>query len=262
MRAEPLIEAIDGSSNLIVLSPHLDDAVLSCGALMNHACKGKSVTVATFFTEGGEPPYTYAARCYLRQTKNIHANGLFLARRAEDEAILVGAGISYVHVGLTEALFRRRTRPLLAQLPWAGKLIPELSYIYPTYRLNVIRGGISLDDFSTIRSAIDTIDHLSSGSSTLFLAPLAVGAHKDHILVRTAAELSQQRIAYYSDFPYNTRYRADASFIQRNSLVQATWSDDLDSKQPLIRAYKTQVDALFPKGKIPVVPEVYLLPRQ
>ena len=260
MRAEPLIEAIDGASNLIVLSPHLDDAVLSCGALMSHARKQVCVTVATFFTEGGPPPYSYSARSYLRETRNHHANGLFLARRAEDQAVLESAGISYVHVGLTEALFRRRTRPLLNRLPWAGRLVPELSFSYPTYRLHVIRGGISPDDVSTIRSILDTIDHLSLESSTLFLAPLAVGRHIDHLLVRTAAELSRKRVAYYSDFPYNTRYPVDPSFAQRNSLVQATWSDDLAAKQPLIRAYRTQVDAIFPRGKIPVVPEYTYCP--
>lgn len=260
IKAEPLIEAIDGVSCLIVLSPHLDDAVLSCGALMNYTRKEMCVTVVTFFTEGSAPPYTYSARRYLRQTRNNHANGLFLARRAEDQAVLNSAGISYVHVGLTEILFRRRTQPLLNQLPWASRLIPELSYIYPTYRLNVIRGGISPDDVSTIRHIRDTIDNLSPKSSTLFFAPLAVGGHKDHILVRTAAELSRKRVAYYSDFPYNLRYSVDPSFVQRNSLMQATWSHDLSAKLPLIRSYRTQVDALFSGGKIPVVPEVYLLP--
>jgi LmbE family N-acetylglucosaminyl deacetylase len=260
--AEPLIEAIDGVSRLIVLSPHLDDAVLSCGALMNHARKETSITAVTFFTEGAEPPYTYSARRYLHQTQDRHANSLFLARRAEDQAVLEGAGISYVHVGLTEILFRRRTRPLLNGLPWASRLIPELSYLYPTYRLHVIRGGILPDDVSTIRRIREIIDHLSPTSSTLFLAPLAVGGHKDHMLVRTAAELSRQRVAYYSDFPYNTRYSVDPSFVQRNSLVQATWSHDLTAKLPLIRAYRTQVDSLFPGGEIPIVPEVYLLPGQ
>jgi LmbE family N-acetylglucosaminyl deacetylase len=262
MQAEPLMEAIDGASDLVVLSPHLDDAVLSCGALMSHARKQMCVTVVTFFTVGGSPPYTRAARSYLRETRDRHSNSLFLSRRAEDQAALDGAGISYVHVGLKEALFRRRTRPLLNRLPWAVRLLPELAYNYPTYRLHVIRGGISPDDISTIRSILDTIDHLSLKPSRLFLAPLAVGRHIDHLLVRTAAELSRNRVAYYSDFPYNVRYPVDLSFVQRNSLVQATWSDDLAAKQPLIRAYRTQVDQLFPGGKIPIVPEVYLLPGQ
>jgi LmbE family N-acetylglucosaminyl deacetylase len=260
MRAELLIKAFHGVSHLVVLSPHLDDAVLSCGALMNYARKDMSVTVATFFTEGGAPPYTISARCYLRQTRCSDANKLYLARRSEDRAVLEGVTISYLHVGLTEALFRRRTRPLLSRLPWAGRLIPELSHIYPTYRLHIIRGGISPHDASTLHRIHDAIDKLSLQSATLFLAPLAVGGHIDHILVRTGAELSQKRVAYYSDFPYNMRYHADPSFVQKNALVPTTWSRDLAVKLALIRAYRTQADTLFPGGEIPTVPEVYLLP--
>jgi hypothetical protein len=260
MRTEPLIEVLDGISRLVVLSPHLDDAVLSCGALMNHARKDMPVTVATFFTEGGAPPYTLSARCYLRQTQAYDADKLYLARQAEDQAILEDAAIGYLHAGLTEALFRKRARPLLNRLPWAGRLIPELSHIYPTYRLHIIRGRISAHDTSTLRCILDTINQLSLESSTLFLAPLAVGDHVDHMLVRTAAELSRGKVIYYSDFPYNMRYRADPSFVQRNALVQATWAYDLATKLTLIRAYRTQVDALFPGGGIPAEPEVYLLP--
>lgn len=262
MPAEPLTEALDGVSHLIVLSPHLDDGVLSCGALMNHARKDMAVTVVTFFTEGCKPPYTYSARHYLRKSQYYLADSFFQARRAEDQEVLDSAGIGYVHAGLTDALFRRRTRPLLTRFPWAVKLIPELSYIYPTYRLHVIRGGIPLDDTITICHITDIMERMSPESSTLFLAPLAVGDHKDHVLVRTAAQASGKHVGYYSDFPYNTMYHADPSFVQENSLVQATWSEDLAAKQPLIRGYHTQVDALFPGGKIPVVPEVYLMPRR
>jgi LmbE family N-acetylglucosaminyl deacetylase len=260
MECQPLIKAINGTSRLIVLSPHLDDAVLSCGALMNHARTETSVTVVTFFTEGDEPPYTYGARRYLHKTRDRHANGLFLARRAEDQSVLDAAGISYIHVGLKEIMFRRRTQPLLNRFPWASKLIPELSYAYPTLHLHVLRGGICPDDLSTIRSVLETIEHLSAESSTFFLAPMGVGGHKDHILVRTAAELSRKQVAYYSDFPYNIRSSADQSFVRRNSLTRATWSQDISTKLSLIRGYQTQVDNLFPSGEIPIVPETYYCP--
>lgn len=262
MRTEPLSWALDDASHLVVLSPHLDDAVLSCGALMSSAREHMSVTVATFFTEASAPPHTFSARCYLRQTGVHDAGELYFARRAEDQAVLEGAAIGYFHAGLTEALFRRRARPLLHRFPWAGRLMPELTHIYPTYRLHIACGRISPHDADTLRRIIDRIDHLSLKSSTLFLAPLAVGAHVDHILVRTAAEMSRKRVVYYSDFPYNMRHSADRGFVQRNALRQATWSHDLSAKAALIRAYRTQVDALFPSGEIPLLPEVYLVPGQ
>ena len=48
-----LTEAIEQGVPLIVLSPHLDDAVLSCGALLIYAARRTPVTVVTLFTEAG-----------------------------------------------------------------------------------------------------------------------------------------------------------------------------------------------------------------
>ena len=67
MPVNMLTEAIEQGVPLVVLSPHLDDAVLSCGALLIYACRRTPVTVATLFTEAGSPPYTLSARRYLGQ---------------------------------------------------------------------------------------------------------------------------------------------------------------------------------------------------
>ena len=67
MNANPLEAIVDRGGPLVVLSPHLDDAALSCGAMMIHACQTIPVTVATLFTEAGPPPYTLSARRYLHQ---------------------------------------------------------------------------------------------------------------------------------------------------------------------------------------------------
>lgn len=262
MNAGPLSEAMDGVSRLVVLSPHLDDAILSCGAMLNHVRKHTPVTVVTFFTEAGAPPYTLSARAYLHQVGAHDADSIYLARRAEDQAVLGSITISYLHAGFREALFRRRGRPLLHRVPWAGRLVPELFNVYPTYRLHIIRGRPSRHDAGTLRSMTDLIDELSRQSSTLFLAPLAIGGHVDHVLVRTAAESTAAQVAYYSDFPYNLRSRADPYFVERNALVPVTWECDLAAKPALIRGYRTQVDSLFPAGEIPLVPEVYLVPDQ
>ncbi|CAM5236700.1 hypothetical protein STANM309S_01187 [Streptomyces tanashiensis] len=85
--------------------------------------------------------------------------------------------------------------------------------------------------------------------------------HADHVLVRTAAERSGRRVVYYSDFPYNQTSAADGEFIRRYRLAARAWERDLDRKAELIRGYRAQADALFPGGRIPRAPEVYLLPE-
>ncbi|SED91245.1 PIG-L deacetylase family protein [Streptomyces sp. TLI_105] len=245
---------------MIVLSPHLDDAVLSCGALLGWAGRRAPVTVATLFTEAAPPPYTLSARRYLRQIRAGDAEELFADRREEDRRVLELLGVDWRHVGLVDGLFRRlpRARPGVGRL---APLLPELAHVYPTYRLHLSRGRVSEHDAETLRVAGETIEALlPARSGGLVLAPLGVGGHADHVLARTAAERSGRRVVYYSDFPYDQTAAADAEFTGRHRLVARAWDRDLDRKAELVRGYRTQADALFPGGRIPRAPEVYLLP--
>ena len=95
----------------------------------------------------------------------------------------------------------------------------------------------------------------------LVLAPLGVGGHVDHVLVRSAAERSGARVVYYSDFPYNQRDPVYNTFIQRKDLVETRWFELAEAKAELVRAYGSQVQALFHDGHIPPVPEVFFSVR-
>jgi hypothetical protein len=48
----------------LFLSPHLDDAILSCGALLTALPARSDVTVVTIFTEASAPPHTRAATSF------------------------------------------------------------------------------------------------------------------------------------------------------------------------------------------------------
>ena len=106
----------------------------------------------------------------------------------------------------------------------------------------------------------DFIQRLAGSGPHLLLAPLGVGGHVDHVLVRSAAERSGARVAYYSDFPYNQRDPVPDTFIRRNDLVETQWFGFAEAKAELIRTYRTQVRALFQGGHIPLVPEVFFVP--
>jgi LmbE family N-acetylglucosaminyl deacetylase len=114
LRENALAGLIEQGRPVVVLSPHLDDAALWCGALMTYAVSRTSVTVVTFFTEPGQAPYTVSARRYLRQAGGRDADAVFSRLRARDRAALEPLGITCVHAGLTEALFRRRDATFLA----------------------------------------------------------------------------------------------------------------------------------------------------
>ena len=62
-RLTRLIADTEGAgSAVVVMSPHLDDAVLSCGALIAHLAARHLVTVATVFTAAAPPPWSLPAR--------------------------------------------------------------------------------------------------------------------------------------------------------------------------------------------------------
>lgn len=252
----PLLTAIGRGVPLLVLSAHLDDAVLSCGALMLHATAHTEVTVLTLFTEGRPPPYTLSARRYLHQVGARDAETLYVQRRAEDRAVLAGLGAACVHAGLTEALFR--LRPRAGRCPPAARLLPELAHLYPVYRVHITSGRVVPADAGTVTAARESVQRLAGPA--VVLAPLAVGGHVDHVLARTAAEQSGAPVAYYSDFPHNQHHQADAGFVASRDLTEAAWPRLLAAKAGLIRGYRTQVRALFPDGRIPPVPELFYLP--
>jgi hypothetical protein len=60
----------------------------------------------------------------------------------------------------------------------------------------------------------------------------------------------------YADFPYTARDPA-AEAQAADGRRPWAWADDLDAKRPVITGYRTQVDALFPDGEIPLRPETY-----
>ncbi|MGY1779808.1 PIG-L family deacetylase [Geodermatophilus sp. SYSU D01036] len=254
-----LEEVAAAGQGVLVLSAHLDDAVLSCGALLTSLARRTKVTVATLFTEAGPPPHSRAARAFLRQCTIGDAAELYAARQREDADVLAGLGVGHVHLGAPDALFRLRdVPPVVAR---AGRVIPELVHRYPTFRLDIDRGRVSRGD----RALLDRLDaelrelaeRIDAG---LVLGPVGVGRHVDHLLTRALAERLPRPTVLYADFPYVLRDAPDAAVRATPGWTPVTWDRDLDAKPVLVKGYATQVDALFPGGEVPAVPETYFLP--
>jgi LmbE family N-acetylglucosaminyl deacetylase len=248
----------DGAPALFV-SPHLDDAVLSCAALMRTMVAHAPVTVATLFSAPAPGPHTRAARTFLRQCAPglggaTESSTLFRERCREDIAVLDDLGARWVHLGHPDALFRRRRDPsgLLAR---AGKLLPELDHRYPTFRFDIALGRVSRGDRELRETLTAEVADLARGS--VVFAPLGVGRHVDHLLARAVGE--HLGAVLYADFPYTARDPA-AEAVAADGRRPWAWAYDLDAKRPAIAGYRTRVDALFPGGEIPLRPETYYAP--
>ena len=248
---------------LLFLSAHLDDAVLSCGALIEALAHRCPVTVATVFTEAGAPPHTRAARSFLRACGVADASSLYADRQDEDRAVLDALGVRHVHLGVVDALFRPRDLSSRA-LRRAGRWVPELVHRYPTYRFDIAKGRVSRGDLGLIAQLTARVcDLLAETGAEVTFAPLGVGRHVDHLITRALAvesdesDESDDAVVFYSDFPYDMSAPVDQGFVERPSLEPWTWDEAIGRKARLIRGYRTQAAALFADGHIPQRPETY-----
>ena len=244
-RLTRLIREMEGAgSAVVVMSPHLDDAVLSCGALLAHLAARHLITVATVFTAAAPPPWSVPARKQLRALGGVDAEDFFSQRRAEDREVLAGMDAAAVHLGFRDALFRR------------GRRGPA----YPTFRFDAARGRIASCDAGLAVEVGARVGEITRArEAAVVFAPLGIGRHVDHLITRRAArELGKAaQIVYYSDFPYSRTAAPEPGFIRRANLVPHPWLFGRAENASRIAGYRTQFAGLFGDGTVPTRPEIY-----
>lgn len=219
----------------LYLSPHLDDAVLSCGgAIARHVAAGEQVLVVTICA-GSPPPGTsfspFAQQQHARW--GLPPAEAVARRRAEDRAALALLGADALQLDLLDAIYRMpaayvddRTLfgPVAPDDPLAAALRPRLEAL--------------LDDHP---------------GATIY-APLGVGQHVDHQAVyAVAARLATAgaTVWFYEDVPYVLRPGAlDARLAALGGRAQ--WEPvvvplgaAVPQKIAAIAAYASQIATLF-----------------
>ena len=235
----------------LFVSPHLDDALLSCGGLLSYLAKKHDVTVATVFTEAHNQPQNLSIRRFLKLSTERDSLTLFQKRREEDAKLISNLGASCVHLGFTDALYRLRTGR-----NWWGRVISDLNFIYPFFSWQLKMGRVSGLDKPLEEQIASQIKKLVK-IYTVILAPAGIGKHMDHLLIRRVCEKYFPETVFWSDFPYNVWNNQFFSDLEDRGYQTLKWEEDLDQKIELIRTLKTQLNLLFPAGDIPKVPEYY-----
>jgi LmbE family N-acetylglucosaminyl deacetylase len=252
--AEKIIER---KNSCVFVSPHLDDAVLSCGNLMMYLNGKTDMSVLTVFTEAGGVPETLSARMFLKQCGVPNAHELFEKRREEDERVLDAIGASRKHLGFADALWRKRTGLLPRML---GRIFPEFAHVYPTYRFHITKGRVSEEEQNLMDRIKVDIDAIAAGrKDTVLFFPLGLGKHVDHVITHLVGmRFPAERTVFYADFPYCLTDKPDEAHLAKRGLRRIESDADPKEKHPLIAMYATQ--HLF-EGDIPETPEVYYVPE-
>ncbi len=185
-----------GRIHTLVLAPHFDDAAFSCGGnIRRQTAGGRRVVVVTVCAAPPSAPLSpYAASLHRRWGAETGAKQAALAmvarRRAEDEDALGLLGAEGLYLDVPDCIYRTG---------------PDGDWLYQSDA--AIFGTVAPGDAATadhIASALATLPGLSA--RTRVLAPLAVGQHVDHQLVRAAAgrAFAQRGLPprFYEDYPY------------------------------------------------------------
>lgn len=202
---------------MLALSPHLDDAIFSCGAtLARLADRGIRVALVTAFTRSVAAPSGFALTC--QTDKGVHPDTDYMAlRRAEDRAAADVLGVAdVIHLDLPEA--------------------PHRGYESPAE----LFGAPREDD--TIGRPLRA--HLSElGQPELVLAPRGLGGHVDHRrLVAAIPERWRPVTVLYRDTPYALRATTAALDAADRPVPIAA---QLDRKLDACAAYATQLGFQF-----------------
>ncbi|MGE0279328.1 MAG: PIG-L deacetylase family protein [Rhizobiaceae bacterium] len=236
---------IDQYKKILVVSPHLDDGVLSVGGIIEKAvAKGTDVVVATAFTADAPPPEDVSSLATdLHALWNIGPNP-FEQRRREDVASVAILGARILHGHLPDAIYRTG---------------PAGDFLYST-RQSISQPPSEQDGIGNVLSQL--LDNwIGEISPDLVLSPLGVGRHVDHVLTTNAlhrvAKARPVNVALYEDMPYSTGLFpvANPDSVEA-ALGRTSWRVagprvvpvEISKKLDAVAAYGSQLADIFPNG--------------
>jgi LmbE family N-acetylglucosaminyl deacetylase len=229
------------ATNAIYLSPHLDDVALSCGGRIHlQAQAGVRSLVVTIFA--GAPLRSELSPF----AAELHAHWGHLAepvavRREEDEKAMHLLGAHHIHLKYPDAVYR----------------FDDASFLYLCD--DDLFGSLHPSDLKLVSQIREAIVKIHARHRSTIYAPLAVGNHVDHQLVRAAALTLHRRsypVVFYEDYPYVEMPGALTRELERIGIerwteqVQNLDEKDLAIKIEAIASYASQVDRLFQGGDL------------
>lgn len=219
---------------IFFVSPHLDDIALSCGGLVRRlTSSGQRVVIASVCTAdrpAGQPLSPTAQHVHGEwQLGDDHP---YAIRRQEDEAACAAQGAEPIHLGLLDAIYRHDD---------AGA---------PLYHPDTFMGGqVAEYDWQHFLPQLKAALQPHLCSAQRIYAPLSIGGHVDHVLVRQAVEeiAGDAPLLFYEDYPYagKTDWQDSGVTTGLAPVLLPLSPDEIDARIHAISQYPSQLFALF-----------------
>lgn len=240
-------------ARLVVLSPHLDDTALSCGAAVA-AAVGQGTEVAAVTVFDGDPQGELSAAAREFHHACGHGDDAMVHRRAEDDTALSRLGAVPIRLGLPEALYRR-DRHGDTRYPGGQDIFGPRrgnGHEIASDKRNVATGGPSEPHAVEPDVVAEVVQRLTSLESVqeaeLLLAPLAVGNHIDHRITAAAARRLGRPLLWYEDVPYVLHDRCrdwQRTIRPVGPIVHHAALSDWEAKLDAIDCYVSQQSILW-----------------
>ncbi|MBT7069717.1 MAG: hypothetical protein HN975_02355 [Anaerolineae bacterium] len=214
----------------IYLSPHLDDAVLSCGGLIFQQRRaGTPVEIWNWMSgiPADEMPLSDLARSVHAGWELASAKETLDARLTEDRLAALRVNANPRYFDFLDCIYR---------------CADDGEILYP--------GEIFVSPHPADHSLVSKIAEVIAKNlrpDDVLVCPLTIGKHPDHVIVRRAAEQAGQPLRYYVDIPYAFWYPEQLAEITENLEAEAfpISEGELVVWQEAVAAYSSQLTVLF-----------------
>lgn len=234
------------TKHLVILSPHLDDAILSCSDHIKIWLEaGCRIEIHTIFTKFGSDNLSEDATQCLSELGFTSTEQYQQQRLNEDSMAVRALGITKMkYLNFIDGGFRSNDG-------------------YSTYtNFNELFTGKYASSDNTILYQLANVFKKYSDKS-IYIVPIGIGKHVDHILTRIAAEkiFKRNKIIYYAEAPYllykmNWLNSSFFPLILRKISVKKM----SENKRSIISLYSSQIPRLFTDNPISY-PEILFFPR-
>jgi LmbE family N-acetylglucosaminyl deacetylase len=219
----------------LYLSAHLDDAVLSCGALIHRQRTHRERVIVLTVCAGDAPATGLSSFAQALHTRWQTAVNAVAIRRDEDIAAVRSLGAEHIHLNIPDCIYRAH---------------PETGT--PLYASEAaLFGEWDPAEFVLARKVARSVfDLCRITRATQVYVPLAIGRHVDHQLTRRAAELSGLPLAFYEDYPYTERASEAGAWGGLAADLVADWVPiselDVEAQARAVAAYHSQLSTFWP----------------